>query len=117
MLRGKNLPENAIEVIPKFISRRQPDYLEIFDRVTSSFGVFCYEIFVTRQNIFDAYCKWLFSFIIDATEEFLATNDFDAANPREYCVMSFVIEHLLTVWLIKNRLKVKTLPIIFRDNV
>ena len=117
MLSGKNLAENAIEVVRKFISRRQPDYLEVFDRVTGSFGVFCYEIFVTRQNIFDAYCKWLFSFIIDATEEFLTTTDFDTTDPREYRIMSFVTEHLLTVWLIKNRLKIKTLPIIFRDNV
>ena len=116
-LSGKKLTDRALASIRKFIALRKPDYLESFDRVTNSFGVFCYEIFVTRQNIFDAYCEWLFSFIIDATEEFLATTEFDSADPREYRIMSFLTEHLLTISLIKNRLKLKTLPIIFRDNV
>ena len=117
MLSGKTLAENARAALRKFIALRQPDYLDAFDRVTDSFGVFCYEIFVTRQNIFDAYCEWLFSFIIDATEEFLATSDFDSDDPREYRALSFITEHLLTVWLIKNRLKIKPLPIIFRDDI
>ena len=117
MLSGKTLAENARTALRKFIALRQPDYLDAFDRVTAGFGVFCYEIFVTRQNIFDAYCKWLFSFIIDATEEFLATSDFDSDDPREYRALSFITEHLLTVWLIKNRLKIKPLPIIFRDDI
>ena len=117
MLSGKTLAENALAALRKFIALRQPDYLDAFDRVTDSFGVFCYEIFVTRQNIFDAYCEWLFSFIIDATEEFLATSDFDSDDPREYRALSFITEHLLTVWLIKNRLKIKPLPIIFRDDI
>ena len=38
-------------------------------------------------------------------------------DPREYRAISFVAEHLMTVWLIKNRLRIKTLPIIFRENV
>ena len=80
----------------------------------NSFGVFCYEIFVTRQNIFDDYCAWLFSFIIDAAEDFLAKNSL-SDDPREYRAMSFVSEHLLTVWLMKNRLRIKPLPIIFRE--
>ena len=110
----ETLADNARAALRKFIALRQPDYLDAFERVTVGFGVFCYEIFVTRQNIFDAYCEWLFSFIVDATEEFLATSKI-SDDPREYRALSFVTEHLLTVWLIKNRLKIKPLPIIFMD--
>ena len=118
MLSGRRLAEHVINTIRKYIAARQPDYLAAYDRVTNSFGVFCYEIFITRQKIFEAYCEWLFSFIIEATEEILATTDLASSDdPREYRAISFVAEHLMTVWLIKNRLKIKTLPIIFRENI
>lgn len=117
MLSGRELAEHVMGTIRKYIAARQPDYLAAYDRVTNSFGVFCYEIFITRRKIFDDYCAWLFSFIIDATEEILATTNLAATDdPREYRAISFVAEHLMTVWLIKNPLKIKTLPIIFKNN-
>ena len=118
MLSTRPLAEHVINTLRKYIALRQPDYLSAYDRVTESFGVFCYEIFMTRRKIFEAYCEWLFSFIIDATEEILSTTDLaDSDDPRTYRAISFTAEHLMTVWLIKNRLKIKTLPIIFRDNI
>ena len=116
MQSGCELAERVMSTIRKYIALRQPDYLAAYDRVNNSFGVFCYEIFVTRREIFDGYCEWLFSFIIDATEEILATTNIaSCSEPREYRAISFVAEHLMTVWLIKNRLKIKILPIMFRD--
>ena len=118
MLSTKKIAEHVIDTLRKYIALHQPDYLAAYDRVTNSFGVFCYEIFITRREIFNAYCEWLFSFLIDATEEILATTDIASSDdPRIYRAISFTAEHLMTVWLIKNRLKIKTLPIIFRDNV
>ena len=118
MLSTKKIAEQVIGTIRKYIAFRQPDYLAAYDRVTDSFGVFCYEIFITRREIFNAYCEWLFSFIIDATKEILATTEIASSDdPRIYRAISFTAEHLMTVWLIKNRLKIKTLPIMFRKNV
>lgn len=114
MQSGRELAERVMSTIRKYIAARQPDYLAAYERVNNSFGVFCYEIFITRREIFEGYCSWLFSFIIDATEEILAsTNLASCSDPREYRAISFVAEHLLTVWLIKNRLNIKILPIIF----
>lgn len=118
MLSTRRLAEHIINTIRKYIALRQPDYLDAYDRVNNGFGTFCYEIFVARRKVFDAYCEWLFSFIIDATEEILSTTDIASSDdPRTYRAVSFVAEHLLGVWIIKNRLKIKTLPIIFRKNV
>ncbi|MBQ6297429.1 MAG: DUF4422 domain-containing protein [Selenomonadaceae bacterium] len=118
VLSTRQLAEHVINTIRKYIALRQPDYLATFDRVNNSFGVFCYEIFITRREIFNAYCEWLFSFIIDATEEILSTTDIASSDdPRIYRAISFTAEHLMTVWLIKNRLRIKTLPIIFRNDV
>ena len=118
VLSTRRLAEHVIDTLKKFIALRQPDYLAAFDRVTNSFGVFCYEMFITRREIFSAYCEWLFSFVIDATKEILVTTDIASSDdPQEFRVIGFIAEHLMTVWLIKNRLQIKTLPIIFRDNV
>ena len=95
-----------------------PDYLDAFDDVINGITLFAAAIHITRRNIFDAYCEWLFSFLLDATEEILATTDIGGDDdPRIYRAVSFTAEHLMTVWLIKNRLRIKTLPIIFRENV
>ncbi len=116
MLSTRPLAEHVIATVRKYIAARQPEYLAAYDRINDGFGTFCYEIFVTRRKIFDAYCAWLFDFIIDATEEILATTDIATSDdPRTYRAVSFLAEHLLGVWLIKNRLRIKTLPLIFRD--
>ena len=118
VLSTRKLAEHVINTLRKYIALRQPDYLAAYDRVNNSFGVFCYEIFITRREIFNAYCEWLFSFIIDATEEILTTTDIASSDdPNIYRAISFTAEHLMTVWLIKNRLRIKTLPIIFRNNI
>ena len=118
MLSTRPLAEHVIATVRKFIAARQPDYLDAFDRINGGFGTFCYEIFVARRKIFDGYCEWLFSFIVEATEEILATTDIaNNDDPRIYRAVSFLAEHLLGVWLIKNHLRIKTLPIIFRDDV
>ena len=118
MLSSRPLAERVINTIRKYIADRQPEYLEAYDRVNNGFGTFCYEIFVTRRKVLDGYCKWLFSFLIDATKELLDTTEIaDSDDPRTWRAISFVAEHLMGVWLIKNRLKIKTLPIMFRRDV
>ena len=118
MLSTRKLAEHVMSTVRKHIARRQPDYLSAYDRVNNGFGTFCYGMFAARRKVFDSYCEWLFSFIIDATEEILATTDIASSDdPRTYRAVGFLAEHLLGVWIIKNRLKIKTLPVIFRNNV
>ena len=118
MLSTRALADYVIATVRKFIAERQSDYLAAYDRINDGFGTFCYEIFITRRKIFDAWCKWLFSFLIDATEEILATTDIASSDdPRTYRAVSFLAEHLLGVWLIKNRCRIKTLPIMMRNDV
>ncbi len=77
-----------------------------------------YEMFITRRKIFDAYCEWLFSFIIDVTEEVLArTNLAQIDNARKYRAVGLISERLMTVWLMKKNLRIKALPVLFRAGV
>ena len=118
LICGDDLNGFVEKIFREHISRKQPDYLAAFDRVTNSRAEFMYEMFITRRKVFDAYCEWLFSFIVDVTDEVLArTNIAQIDNPRKYRVVGLIAERLLTVWLMKNRLRLKGLPIVYRDDV
>ena len=118
LLSGGDLEQFASKIFRKHIALKQPDYLDSFDHMAEAFTGFQYEIFITRRNIFEAYCEWLFSFLLDVTEEIFArTNIRQIDNPRKYRIISFITERLLTVWLRKNRLRIKKLPVLFREGI
>ena len=114
---GKTLTALAEAIIKKHIRQAQPDYLDALDYVLNSKSFYRCNLFVTRRNIFDAYCKWLFSFIIDATKEFLRKADLDTIPPKRRRVMGYFAERMLTVWLIKNRLRIKELNVMFIKDI
>lgn len=74
-------------------------------------------MFVARREVFDVYCKWLFSFYIDATEEVLRTLNLKDLpwSPRR--LMSFFAERMFHVWLWKNRLRIKELDFMFISGI
>ena len=112
---GADLEQFVSNIFRKHIAHKQPDYLDAFDTGSNAYTMFQYEIFITRRNIFDAYCEWLFSFLLDVMEEvFAKTNIKQINNPRKYRIVGILCERLMTVWLRKNRLKIKKLPVLFR---
>ncbi len=114
---GYELPIFAEGIIKKHMLKAQPDYVETFENLMNSVTMYRSHLFITRRNVLDAYCKWLFSFIVDATEEVLRS--VPLANlpfsPRR--LMAFLAERMLTVWLIKNRLRIKELPFMFIEGI
>ena len=118
MISGWELERFVDKIFRRHIALKQPNYLDAFDHMSNAFTGFQYEIFITRRKIFDDYCAWIFSFLLDATEEVLArTNLRQLDNPRKYRVVSFFAERLLTVWLWKNPVRIKKLPVMFRSGV
>ncbi len=110
------------KIVRKHLKKNQPDYLDAYEEVINGFVFFLYGMHITRRNIFEAYCKWLFSFMIDATEELNSVVRIEGKTlgemPHVYSrMMSFFAERMLTVWLKKNHLKIKMLPIMYRDDV
>ena len=108
---GENLTSFGEAVLRKHIMQAQPDYLDAFDFVMNSSTLYKCNMFVTRQKVFDAYCRWLFSFLIDATEEAVQKAELQNRSWSPRRLMSFLGERMLTVWLIKNNLRIKELKI------
>ena len=81
--------------------------MEAFDAVMESHNFYKCNMFVTKREILNAYCEWLFSFLIEAAER-IDVSTYDNYSKR---VIGFFAERMLTVWLYKNPLKIKELPI------
>lgn len=110
------------KVVRKHLSKNQPDYLDAYDAIINGYVCFLYGMHITRRSILNAYCEWLFSFMLDATKELAAKVKIGDKNlidaPHVYSrMMSFFAERMLTVWLKKNHLRIKTLPIMYRDDI
>lgn len=103
---GEYLNEHVEKIFRKHLKLKQPDYLSAFHFVSAGHCLFPFAKFITRRNIFDSYCEWLFSFVTDVAREVLDTTNISAVeNPKKYRVVALIAERLLTVWLAKNRLR------------
>ena len=98
-----------VDIVRKNLARTYPDYLDAFDYKMNSSVIYFNNSFVMRKNIFDAYCEWLFSFMLDSLKEIL--KEF----PRLGRTVGYFCEAMLTVWLMKNNLRVKELRLIFKQ--
>ncbi len=117
LLVPPKLVDFAEKIVREHVATKQPDYLDAFDEVINSNIFFPYEMFITRRNILNAYCDWFFSFIFGALREVLTTVDLALFTGNWRRVVGHFAERMLTVWLMKNHLRIKTLPIMFREDV
>ncbi|MCR5546836.1 MAG: DUF4422 domain-containing protein [Lachnospiraceae bacterium] len=99
--------EDGYRLIEDGVKKHQPEYLTDFYEVMNGHTLCYYNMFVTTWDIFDAYCEWLFSFLIPAAEEF----DVDAYEGQDKRTIGFFAERMLSVWLHHNPLKIKSLPV------
>lgn len=104
--------EAGWNIMLKVIEEKQPEYLIYFRQVMEGCLFFPCNMFATRKEIFNEYCEWLFSFIIDAAK-MIDVSEYDDYSKR---VIGFFAERMLTVWLMAHNYKIKTLPILFLDD-
>ena len=102
----------AERVIRKNLMRTHPDYLDAFDYKMNLPVCYYKNMFVARRPVFDAYCEWLFSFIVDSTREVLSQTPLSKFGIQERRLMGHFAERMLTVWLMQNRLRIKEISVI-----
>jgi len=86
-----------------------PNKLQAFDEVMGSHRMYVCNMFVTSKEIMDRYCEWLFSFLLDVTDQIKT----DGLNFTQKRVAGYFAETMWTVWMLNNYdIKVKTLPIV-----
>lgn len=63
------------------------------------------DMFITTKELYNKYCEWVFPIMIPLTKRFIK-EDMEANNKNRF--MAYIFERLLTYWINKNNLKVKT---------
>ncbi len=99
----------AINVIKKMLERHQPNYIDSFEQLMCGQGFMCCNMMITRKFIFDAYCQWLFSFILPAAKEFIPS--LENVTVRRKRVLGFIAERMFGVWLLKNHIRLREFTI------
>lgn len=103
--------EEIFDKLRQIIETKYPDYIETYDRYFNENKASLFNMLFCKREIFDAYCEWLFSIL------FMLEKQVDLAklNTYQQRLYGFLSERLLNVWVIKNKLVVKHLPVIHME--
>ncbi len=104
---GQDVYEKAYGIVKALIEMRQPEYVYIFDKVLSGNQMYICNMFVTKRNIMDKYCDWLFSFILTAADQL----DVSTYNLFQRRTIGYFAEIMITCWIQKENLKIYELPV------
>ena len=98
-----------VDAIRKIVNAKYPEYIASFDKMFGGHKLYTGNLFITKKELFDSYCSWLFDILF----EFEKGNDIEKYT-REYNkrVYGFLAERLLNVFLLHNKFKIKELPAI-----
>ncbi len=97
-----------LDTTESIIREMYPDYDNAFREVVNSSKLHLYNMFVMGKEDFGAYMEWLFPILFSLEEEINITL-YDDYQKR---VFGFLAERLFNVWIVKNNLKCKELPIV-----
>lgn len=100
-----------LDMTRRIILEKFPEYIESFDIHMNETKSHLFNMFIMRKNIFDDYCKWLFSILFEL-EESIDISNYDNYNKR---VFGFISERLLDVYFYKNNIKYKNIPYVFME--
>lgn len=110
MIVGPDLYMDVFGKIYRAIEHYQPDYCQAFMDVLAGFDLYHKNMFVCRREIMEKFCEWLFSFILDATDQV----DVTGLSEYEKRVCGYFGEIMWTVWIRKQDLKIYEMPIMAR---
>ena len=103
--------KEIFDKLRQIIETKYPDYIETYDRYFNENKASLFNMLFCKREIFDAYCEWLFSILFVLEKQV----DLAKLNTYQQRLYGFLSERLLNVWVIKNKLVVKHLPVIHME--
>ena len=95
------------------LAEKYPDYLESFDKSMQQKEIMHCNMFVLKRQHFNDYMKWLFTILFELEKN----TDISAYDNYQKRLYGFISERLFDVWLQKNKLKTKSLDLIYFKNL
>lgn len=102
-----------LETTKLIINEKFPEYNNSFNEVMEKKELFPCNMFVMKRKHFDDYMEWLFAILFEL-EKRIDISDYDNYQKR---IFGFISERLLDVWLTEQKLKYKSLPVLYFRNI
>lgn len=103
---GRHHIEKDYYILREIISEKHPDYLPAFDAVSKKHLIYTCNMMICKKKLLNTYCEWLFDILFEA-ERRIDINQYDSVQRR---IFGYMAERLLNVWVNKNNLNIKELP-------
>ena len=101
-------PNCGYQIFRRQVENRFSKFFPEFEIVESCQRWINYSMFFTRWKVFDAYCRWIFSFIIPAAKEYINQPYNNSSERRE---MGYMSERSFPTFLMRNHLRIKYIPV------
>lgn len=98
----------GLEALRAVMKRRTPEYLPAFERSMKRTSGHCFNIFVMRRDLCDAYCRWMFDTLFEV-ERVMRQSMPQEITPR---LFGFISERMLDCWVETNGLEYIELPVV-----
>jgi hypothetical protein len=92
-----------LDMCRQVLGEMHPDYLPTFDLCFNCDLFTVGNMIITRKEIFDRYCEWLFPILFEVEKR----TDISGYEPYQARLYGYLAERLLRVWLLYNPLRVK----------
>ncbi len=100
--------EESLEETEKVIRSLYPDYWDAFSDIMNGKQIYLLNMFVMSNMMYKRYATWLFDILFEVEKNIKIPED--TYHKR---IIGFLAERLLNVWVKKNNLKIKEIPILF----
>lgn len=98
----------GMDALRAVLKRQSPEYLPAFDRTMKRTSGHCFNIFIMRRDLCDAYCQWLFGTLFEVEAVMRASMPEDVI-PR---LFGFLAERMLDCWIETQGLDYVELPVV-----
>lgn len=102
-----------LAALESVIREYYPGYIDAFNTVMNGKQLHLFNMFVMPWNLFDNYCTFLFD-ILEKVENRLDISNYSQEDAR---VFGYLAERLFNVWLLKNEIKYKEVPVVFLGKI
>lgn len=103
----------SVAIIRDIFEKKDELEREAFNQVMNGEFFFICNMFITRKELFDEYCEWLFPILFEMMDKVHINEEWDAYSKR---VIGFWAERMLTVWLVITGYTIREVPIHLTDD-
>lgn len=96
------------DIMKQVVHEYSPEYDMAFQKVSKRKYEYFFNMFVTSKSAFSKYAEWLFPILFDIEKKIEIPKDVYQKR-----IIGFMAERLLNIWVYKNNLKIKEVPLAF----